>query len=647
MRFEKTFMTNLEETLTREILRTNRSGAYHCTTIVDCNTRKYHGLLVIPVPELDNENHVLISSLDETVVQHGAEFNLGVHQYWGYNFSPRGHKYIREFNCDKVPTTIYRVGGVLLKKEKLFEHNEDRILIRYTLLDAHSETTLRLRPFLAFRSVRQFTHENSQASREYREVENGISTCMYPGYPELFMQLSKENQFVFCPDWYRKFEYSKELERGYDFNEDLYVPGYFEMTIKKGESIVFSAGVKEVRTRGLKRTFTIEADERTPRDSFYHCLKNSAHQFHNKQGHRHYILAGYPWFKCRARDMFISLPGLTLSLGEKDEFESAMSTASEAIRDFMKDRFSKCQIYEMEHPDVLLWAIWAIQQYSKYISKEAAWELYGKLMTDIVEYYRLNRHRNCFLHENGLMHINGRDVAETWMNSTADGRPVVPRTGYVVEINALWYNALKFVANMNRQFGKATTADKMDALAVTVADSFRNTFINEYGYLFDYVDAGVPDWSVRPNMIFAAAFDYTPLDLKQRKAVVDIVTRELLTPKGLRSLSPKSLGYNPNYVGPQRERDYAYHQGTAWPWLAGFYYEAYLKVFRKSGVSFIERQLIGYEDEMTSHCVGSLPEVFDGNPPYKGRGAVSFAMNVAEILRTVKMLGEFEKSGKL
>ena len=196
LHFEKTFLTNLEETLPREILRTNRSGAYSCTTIVECNTRKYHGLLVIPIPELDNDNHVMLSSLDETVIQHGAEFELGVHQYWGNNFSPKGHKYIREFDCDKVPTTIYRVGGVLLKKEKLFEHNENRILIRYTLLDAHSDTVLRLQPFLAFRSAFQFTHKNDFASQDYQMVENGIKTRMYPGYPELFMQISKENNFV-------------------------------------------------------------------------------------------------------------------------------------------------------------------------------------------------------------------------------------------------------------------------------------------------------------------------------------------------------------------------------------------------------------------------------------------------------------------
>ena len=242
LRFDKTLMTNLEESLPREILRTNRSGAYHCTTIVDCNTRKYHGLLVIPVPELDDENHVLLSSLDETVIQHGAEFNLGLHKYQGNNFSPRGHKYIREFDCERVPTTIYRVGGVVLQKEKVFVHHENRILIRYTLLEAHSPTTLRLCPFLAFRSVRQYTHENAQANRDFQEVENGIKTCMYPGYPELYMQLNKKNEFHYTPDWYRNLEYPKEQERGYDSNEDLYVPGYFELDIKKGESVVFSGG---------------------------------------------------------------------------------------------------------------------------------------------------------------------------------------------------------------------------------------------------------------------------------------------------------------------------------------------------------------------------------------------------------------------
>lgn len=642
LQFDKTLMTNLQESLYREILRTNRSGAYHCSSIVDCNTRKYHGLLVIPIPELDDENHVLLSSLDETVIQHGAEFNLGLHKYQGDNFSPRGHKYIREFECEKVPTTLYRVGGVILKKEKVFVHHENRILIRYTLVDAHSETTLRLRPFLAFRSVRQYTHENAQASRHYDEVQNGIKTCMYPGYPELYMQFNKEAKFVYQPDWYRGIEYPKEQERGYDFNEDLYVPGYFELNIQKGESIVFSGGISDGDTQNLLELFEHEVQERTPRDNFKHCLINAAHQFLNKQEGESYILAGYPWFKCRARDLFISLPGLTLSVGEQNKFEAVMQTASKAIYAFINnDDECNLKIYEMEHPDVLLWAVWTIQQYAKMVSKDEAYNKYGQLLIDIMNYLVGEKHPNLFIHQNGLVYSNGINKAVTWMNSTVNGRPVIPRTGYIVEFNALWYNALMFVGNLLQERGDNLVAPRLLELAGKAGEGFVNTFLNEYGYLLDYVDGNMMDWSVRPNMIFTVAFDYSPLDAKQKKAVLDIVTKELLTPKGLRSLSPKSGGYNPNYVGPQIQRDYAYHQGTAWPWLEGFYMEAYLKIYKRSAISFVERQLISYEDEMTSHCIGSIPELFDGNPPFKGRGAVSFAMNVGEILRTLYLLEKY------
>ena len=641
LRFDKTLLTNLEESLPKEVLRTNRSGAYHCTTIVDCNTRKYHGLLVIPIPELDDENHVMLSSLDETVIQHGAEFNMGLHKYQGNNYSPKGHKYVREFECEKVPTTIYRVGGVVLKKEKVFVHHENRILIRYTLLEAHSATTLRLRPFLAFRSVRQYTHENSQASRDYQLVDNGIKTCMYPGYPELFMQLNKKNEFHFQPDWYRGIEYPKEQERGYDFNEDLYVPGYFEINIKKGETVVFSAGISEVSTRTLKNTFEEEKEKRVPRDNFQHCLINAAHQFLNVQGGESYILAGYPWFKCRARDLFISLPGLTLAVDEVEKFETVMETARKAVMRFINDEPDDLKIYEMEHPDVLLWAVWCIQQYAKMVSREQCREKYGKLLEEIMDYLRRENHPNLFVHSNGLVYSNGFDKAVTWMNSTANGRPVINRTGYIVEFNALWYNALRFTADLLGEKGNTTFTDDLNEVAEKAGKAFVETFLNEHGYLLDYVDGNMMDWSVRPNMIFAAAFDYSPLDARQKKGVVDICTKELLTPKGLRSLSPKSGGYNPNYVGPQSQRDYAYHQGTAWPWLAGFYFEAYLRIYKMSGLGFVERQLIGYEDELTSHCIGSIPELFDGNPPFKGRGAISFAMNVAEILRTLYILSKY------
>ena len=642
LRFEKAVMTNLEESLRRELLRTNRSGAYSCSTIVDCNTRKYHGLLVVPVPELDDENHVLLSSLDVTVIQHGAEFNLGLHKYQGNNFSPKGHKYIREFDCDKVPTTIYRVGGVLIKKEVVFQHYEDRILIRYTLVDAHSATTLRFRPFLAFRSVRQFTHENSTASRAYQQVTNGIKTCMYAGYPDLYMQFSKKNEFVFQPDWYRGVEYPKEQERGYASNEDLYVPGYFEMNIKKGESVVFAASTSSIATATLKGLFEKEVEERAPRDNLFHCLVNAAHQFHKREKNDdRYLLAGYPWFKCRARDTFIALPGLTLAIDEQDYFELVMQTAERGLREFMEGKPLSVGIYEIDQPDVPLWAIWAIQQYAKEAGKEACRVRYGKLVDDIIDYIVDERHPNLHLDDNGLLYANGRDKAITWMNSTANGRPVVPRSGYIVEFNALWYNALKFCASLKSDTDDRECAAKLEERAELCKTSFVETFLNEYGYLLDYVDGNLMDWSVRPNMIFAVAFDYSPLNQDQKKSVLDVCTRELLTPKGLRSLSPKSGGYNPMYVGPQVQRDYAYHQGTAWPWLGGFYMEACLKLYRRTRLSFIERQMVGYEDEMNYHALGTISELFDGNPPFHGRGAMSFAMNVAEVLRTLKLLEKY------
>lgn len=643
LRFEKALMTNLEESLSRELLRTNRSGAYSCSTIVDCNTRKYHGLLVVPVPELDDENHVLLSSLDTTVIQHGAEFNLGLHKYNGENFNPKGHKYIREFDCDKVPTTLYRVGGVLLKKEVVFQHYEDRILIRYTLVDAHSETKLRFKPFLAFRSVRQFTHENSVASRDYSNVENGISTCMYAGYPDLYMQFSKGNTFVFQPDWYRNVEYPKEQERGYASNEDLYVPGYFEMDIKKGESVVFAASTSASNTGELQQLFDKEVSGRSPRDNFFHCLVNAAHQFHNRASNDdRYILAGYPWFKSRARDTFIALPGLTLSIEEQDYFELVMKTAERGLREFMEGKPLSVKIYEIEQPDVLLWAVWAIQQYEKHVGSEKCFQMYGALLKDIVYYIIDGKHPNLILKENGLLYSNGREKAVTWMNSTVNGRPVVPRTGYIVEFNALWYNALCFCSSVATTGGDLEAASRLEKMSELCMHSFVSTFFNEHGYLFDYVDGDNVDWSVRPNMIFAVALEYSPLDKAQKKSVLDMCTRELLTQKGLRSLSPKSGGYNPMYVGPQTQRDHAYHQGTAWPWLGGFYMEACLRLYKRTRLSFIERQMVGYEDEMTRHCVGTIPELFDGNPPFNGRGAISFAINVAEILRTLEFLEKYK-----
>jgi predicted glycogen debranching enzyme len=338
-------------------------------------------------------------------------------------------------------------------------------------------------------------------------------------------------------------EYPKEQERGYASNEDLYVPGYFEMSIRKGESIVFAASTSEIKTSKLKKLFDEEVSYRPPRDNFFHCLVNAAHQFHNRdKNDDRYLLAGYPWFKCRARDTFIALPGLTLSIEEDDYFELVMKTAERGLREFMEQKPLTVKIYEIEKPDVPLWAVWAIQQYAKECGKERCKKLYGQLLRDIITFIENNEHPNLTLEENGLLHTEGRDIAVTWMNSTANGRPVVPRTGYIVEFNALWYNALRFVASLAADDGNVEDQQHLEEMAEKCKVSFVDTFLNEYGYLLDYVDGNIMDWSVRPNMIFAVALDYSPLNQQQKKSVLDVCTRELLTPKGLRSLSPKSGG---------------------------------------------------------------------------------------------------------
>ena len=640
LKFDKNLLINLEQSLPLEVLRTNQSGAYHCTTIVGANTRKQHGLLVIPAPEIDDNNHVLLSSLDETVIQHGAPFNLGLHRYAGGVYSPNGHKYIREYDCERVPTHTFRVGGVILKREKIFITNENRILIRYTLVDAHSKTTMQFRPFLAFRGANDLCVENQVASREYKEVANGIATCMYDGYPTLYMQVSHKPKFVFDPHWYKGIEYIRDQEQGIPYTEDLYVPGYFEVDLKKGESIIFAAGVSEVNTRQLNKMYEDEIKTRTPRTSFYNCLKNSAKQFYVTNADGRYMLAGYPWFKIRARDEFIALPGCTLSNHHRPDFEAIMDTASVAFMKWMQTGEPDKHLQGIDLPDVPLWAIWAIQRYSHDTDVPTARERYGELVSALIDFIADGKHPNLKVDSNGLVRTDGTKRPMSWMDSPyADGTPMVPRTGYLVEFNALWYNALMFAQQMYADDkSMAKRVECWASISDAYAASFVPTFLNDHGYLYDYVNGSYTELSVRPNMVVAVGVDHTPLDRRQRKRILDFVTRELLTPKGLRTLSPNSYGYNPWYVGNPEQREKAYFSGSARPWLMGFYCHAYVKVFGIGGLSFVNRMMIGFEDEMSQGGIGTLSELYDGNPPFIGRGALSFAANVGEILRVLRLL---------
>jgi predicted glycogen debranching enzyme len=639
--FDKNIMTNLERSLSKEIIRTNRAGTYCSSSITDCNTRKYHGLLVSPLPELDDANHVILSSLDETVIQHGAEFNLALHKYQGGSYSPNGHKYIRQFDCEMVSRTIYRVGGVVLSKERLLVGFEPRVLVKYTLLEAHSPTILRFRPFLAFRRVDALTHANDNVDKSFTEQENGISTRMYSSYPQLYMQFSKQNTYTHEPNWYKNIEYYKEQERGYEFTEDLYVSGYFEMPIKKGETIVFSAGFSEIDTKKLKIFWEYEYSKRDVRSNMFNCLKNAAQQLFLREGSQAYLLAGFPWYKTRARDEFISLIGCTLTIGRKDYFEDIMRTAIEEVRRFLKGEKGKYRLEGMDIPDALMWFVNAVQQFGAHTCDEEAAQRYGALVLDIVEFIRKQKHPRMIIHSKGLVYVDGKTTPATWMNAVENGRPITPRTGYVVEINALWYNTLKYAADLAKILNDTHTADLLDYQSEIMRESFVETFWNGT-YLYDFVDGDYHNQEVRPNMIYAVGLPYSPLNKQQQKSVLDIVTRELLTPKGLRTLSPKSGMYRPSYVGGQLERDRNYHNGPVFPCTFAAFVEAYLRIYKISGLSFVKRMLVGFESEMKELCIGTLNELYDGNPPFKGHGGMSFANSVSSILRVMDLVKKME-----
>ena len=643
LNFDKALMVNLERSLQKEMLRTNRAGVYNSTTLVDCNTRKYHGQLVLPLPQLGDDNYVLLSSLDETVIQHGAEFNLGLHKYGENHFSPNGHKYIREFDCEVIAKTTYRVGGVVLTKERLLVSFEPRVLIRYTLLECGAPVTMRFRPFLAFRSVNELTHENNRANADMNDCENGRVNRMYPEFPELFMQFSKSVTYSHNPMWYKNIEYQKEQERGYEYKEDLLVPGYFEVPMKKGESLIFAAGISEVKPASLKALWKKEMERRNARTDMFECLRNAASQFYKREGDKCYLLAGYPWFHASAREEFISTPSCTLDIDRPEYWEAIIDqTAVGEVRAFMENKGYQSRITGMDEPDALLWFVRALQKYAhKYTVKQAA-DKYAQLCEDIISYYRKQNHPRAWVHQNGLIWVDGTRVPATWMNATENGWPITPRTGYVVEINALWYNAMRFTAELMREAGKEIGADLMEYQAEISKDAFVKTFWNGF-YLDDYVVDNYHNKEVRPNMIWAVGLPYSPLDRKQQKAVVDICTRELLTPRGLRTLSPKSGDYRPIYVGGQLERDRNFHNGPVWPNTIAAYSRAYMTIYKQSGLSFMQRMLVGFEVEMSEHCIGTLNELYDGNPPYKGHGGMSYAPSVAAVISVMDTMKKYQE----
>ncbi len=643
LQFDKSSLINLEYSLSKEILRSNRAGTYACRTLVLCNTRKYHGLLVCPMGHLDGDRHVLLSTLDATIVQDDQEFHLGIHKYEGDLYIPKGHKYIRDFESNLIPKLTYRVGGVLLTHESILVEKQEQILIRYTVREADRPVRLKFHPFLAFRNIHTLSKANMHVNTKIRYIKNGVRSRLYDGYPYLHMQFSKPVDFIQAPDWYYNIEYLEEQKRGYDYKEDLFVPGYFEISIRKGESIVFSASLSEGNPDTFKRKFTNELANRIPKENFKNCLLNAAEQFFIKKDKKTEIIAGFPWFGSWGRDTFISLPGLTLAREETKLCKSVLDTMVKKLANGLFPNI------DGEDPayntvDASLWFFWTLQQYVKSTrSRVPVWNQYGKAMKEILNAYRGGTYFHIKMKPNGLIYAGEDGRALTWMDAVVDGKPVTPRKGFAVEINALWYNAVMFSLELAEKANDDEFISEWRNLPDQIRGSFISVFWDENKkYLADVVDDDVKDWSFRPNQIIALSMDYSPVPEDIHKEVITAVEKELLTPRGLRTLSPKNPEYKGSYEGDQIRRDLAYHQGTVWPWLLEHYLRAYMKLYGRSGVSFLNNIISGFEPVINEHGVGTISEIYDGDPPHKPRGAISQAWSVAALLSVIQMKEEYE-----
>ena len=639
LKFNKSELVNLEYSLKREIITANESGAYCNTSIVTCNTRRYHGLLAVPVEELGGGKYMLLSSLDETIQLGGKQFNLGIHCY-GDTYEPRGHKYIIDFDADPFPVITYKVGGILFTKTIMMVPDNDQVLIKYELLSAPSKVSLMLKPFLAFRSVHSLTYQNTEAYTAYDEIDGGVSFCLYNGFPSLNLQLSGQASFKSQPYWYNGVTYSDEYRRGFDCREDLFVPGSFNIEMKPGDAVVFSASVNEINPRGLKRKFTDVLKKKGTIDSYYDLLVHNAEMFKCHKGDRAQINAGFSWLETGLlRETIVSLPGLTLyANGDCAEFEKILDTLIADEQERLFHRTTQC-----EAP---LRLTETIQQYIRFSGKERQiWKKYGETLKGIIESYAPGRRKEISMHPNGLLWAQLDGVALSWMNAYVYGHPVTERAGYQVETNAFWYNALCFAIDMENKYGPKKDnpfVAKWSKVRDLVKENYQPMFWKpEWGYLVDYVGNGPVDQAVRPNLLFPAYLEYSPIDDEVITEVVNTINVELVTRRGLRSLSPRNEAYRGVYEGSQIDRDLAYHQGCAFPALLAPYIDL---CFRMMGEAFYGRAkylVEGFFEDISKHGVGAFSELYDGDPPHEPHGAIASAMSTAALLRIAYIMEQY------
>ncbi|MBO7227528.1 MAG: glycogen debranching enzyme family protein [Bacteroidales bacterium] len=628
-------LRNSASLLEKEVLLTNSYGCCYNTTLGLCNTRKYHGALVVPQRQIDNENHVLLSAMAETIIYKDEQYGLGSMMFAGDTVLP--NKRIGILSADVSPTLQYTFGtdDLRIRKTVLLLQDTPQLMFCYHVLETSLPLVLRLQPFFAFRNIHHLAKRNhTDKAPGIKNVGNGIRVQKSFDYSNVYLQSSQPPMFSYSPDWWYNVYYPCEKERGYDCYEDLYTPGTMEYALHSGDILYFSASLMEVEPYLIRSKFNKELAHRKEVTSFSTCLQAAAKQFvvvdRDRKTH---IKAGYPWFGYWGRDTFISLPGISLAVPDATTrvLESIKGTLNQGLFPNIASQGRN----SYNGADTSLWFFWALQYYAKATKlSKRVWNKYGNVCKEILKCYKNGTLFSIRADENGLLWQGEEGRALTWMDAVVDGKPVTQRKGYAVEINALWYNAISFSIEMATYCGDEKFVDEWIDIASNFPKYFQAMFWNEdYGYLADCVTDENKDFSIRPNMLFAVSLPYSPIDERMRKMVVDKVEHELLTPKGLRTLSSSDINYCGHCIGSQAQRDGSYHQGTVWPWLSGAFVDAYLRVYGTAGLSFVRSIYMAMENTVKERCIGSVSEIYDGDMPHTPRGAVAQAWSVAELLR--------------
>jgi predicted glycogen debranching enzyme len=634
----------------REWIITNGLGGYASSTVRGMNTRKYHGLLVAAItPPV--YRRVMLSSLDEEIQVGNRTYQLAVHQYTGA-VHPQGHRYLQNFSAEPFPTFRYLTEDISIIKKIMMVHEENTTIVRYDISNPGSDSIIfRVFPLVNNRNIHELT-TSKEMRLEQQAHETG--TALSNGQDGLYM----DSNIPFIPQayWYYDLLYEADMSRGYPYREDNFNPGYFEIDIGKGESsffIVASTSSISLEMDDIDRILYSEMQRRsklTEKQAYDDGLVNrliaAGESFivrRQSTGSRS-IIAGYHWYADWGRDSMISLTGLTLVTGRFDDARSILTTFASScseglIPNFFPDDPSYPPVYNTV--DASLWFIHALGKYLDYTGDLDFIKSMWGTVEDIIGYYRKGTKYGIGMDEDGLIFQGGQ---LTWMDAKVGDREITPRKGKTCEINALWYNALMHASSMGEQLGRDTSG--FLRIAELAKESFVEKFWNkDRSCLYDCIPgpegsgnekpAWIKDASVRPNQILAVSLPFTMLPLQLEKTIVEVVRKELLTPYGLRTLSPSDPGYIGRYQGNTESRDAAYHNGTVWPWLMGPYITAYIKVNGSSEKSRRDMQVLleGLRGHLDEAGIGTVSEVFDGNTPHRPGGCISQAWSVAEIMR--------------